>query len=127
MLLLACVFAGAGAASVTAGPFETAVVDPYLLTGSGDRDALRKIKAAGATVVRLTADWSAVAPAGPTRPAGFADADPSDPGYSWVTVDAQVRSAVAAGLEPLVDIAGAPQWAQRGTAPQGRGSNYPSA
>jgi hypothetical protein len=98
-----------------------------LLTGSADAGALSKIKAAGATFVLLGVDWRAVAPSGVTQPAGFDASSPSDPAYHWQTVDAQVKSVIAAGLEPLIEVSDAPQWAQRGVPPAGLGPSYPSA
>ncbi len=77
--------------------------------------------------MRLSVDWSAVAPDGTAQPDGFNAADPSDPGYRWEAVDAKIKAAVAAGLEPLVDVVGAPQWAQKGISPSGLGPSYPNA
>jgi hypothetical protein len=49
--------------------------------------------------------------------------DPSDPAYRWDAFDSQVRAAVAAGLQPIGDINGAPTWAQSGA--KQRGSDGP--
>jgi hypothetical protein len=37
--------------------------------------------------------------------------DPTSPGYSWPGFDAIVKSAVSAGLTPILDVTGTPEWA----------------
>lgn len=75
--------------------------------------ALRRIKAAGATAVRLTLYWRSVAPAGTTKPPYFIPTNPTDPLYHWGAFDRQVSDAVSHGLEPLVTVLLAPEWAER--------------
>ncbi len=72
--------------------------------------ALTRIRAAGATVVRIPVDWRDIAPAAP--PAGFDASDPASPAYNFARVDAAVDSAVAAGLEPLLVVSHAPAFAE---------------
>jgi hypothetical protein len=69
----------------------------------------------GAQVVRIGVRWAAVAPA--ARPPGFVPEDPAAPGYSWSATDAAIRATTRAGLQPLLEIYGAPAWAQDGTPP----------
>lgn len=65
---------------------------------------------AGARLAMLNAVWSAIAPR--SRPAGFDPASAADPAYRWGALDDAVRSAVAQGLEPVVDVDFAPSWAE---------------
>jgi hypothetical protein len=71
--------------------------------------AIRRVRGAGATIVRATVNWNEVAP---TRPRGDA-ADPGNRAYRWERTDRTVKAAVAAGLVPLLTIASAPQWSLR--------------
>jgi|tagenome__1003787_1003787.scaffolds.fasta_scaffold20988348_6 hypothetical protein len=90
-------------------PLTTAIADPWLFNSSQTPMAFDKTRAAGARYVRLSLDWNGVAPT--TRPAGFVAKDPESPGYSWRNADAAVAHAVAAGLTPILDVAGTPPWA----------------
>ncbi|WP_210494599.1 hypothetical protein [Patulibacter sp. SYSU D01012] len=65
----------------------------------------------GARRVRVNVFWAQVAP---TAPTGDAAADPAWSGYQFAAFDAQVRAAVAAGLEPYVNVSRAPAWAEGG-------------
>jgi hypothetical protein len=92
--------------------------DP-VLTGNGpSADAwISRAVAEGASIVRVNLVWSAVAP--PVRPDGFAPADPTSPGYDWSTVDASVRALAGRGLQVLLNITGAPTWAEGSAPPPG--------
>jgi hypothetical protein len=116
--------ARAAPAAQPARPLETAVVDPVAFGAPDPAAAFAHVREAGATVVRLVLNWAAVAPEGGQRPDGFRPALPDDPRYRWDGFDLQVRDAVAAGLAPLVDINGAPAWAQR-SAPSPRPQDGP--
>ena len=59
----------------------------------------------------VTIYWSAGAPA--KEPNSWDATDPADPNYDWGGIDAQIQTAVNAGLTPLVQIYNAPQWAER--------------
>jgi hypothetical protein len=72
--------------------------------------ALRRIEQAGATVVRIPVDWRALVAEAP--PPSFEAADPASPEYRFAPIDAAVRSAVAAGLAPLLVISHAPAFAE---------------
>lgn len=76
--------------------FETAVVDHW--DGVDTTWDFQQTSAAGATKVRLSVHWSAV--------------EPTSSRYEWAPVDAQVTSAVAAGLEPILSIHSTPRWAR---------------
>jgi hypothetical protein len=71
----------------------------------------------GAGIVRVNVTWSQVAPR--VRPASFDPADPLSPGYNWSAVDAAVRDLSGRGLQALLNIWGAPTWAQAAGAPAG--------
>jgi len=103
-----------------ARPLTTAFVDPVSFPSPA---AFARARAAGATFVRLILWWPGVAPGGSQAPTPFDARDPADPAYRWSDFDAQVRMAVAKGLQPIVDIVRAPPWAQSG-APQ-RASDGP--
>ena len=90
-------------------PLRTALVDPSLFSGAQHDTAFARSRAAGASSVRLTVPWRAIAPEMP--PPGFVASDPTSPGYSWTGFDAIVTSAVTAGLTPILNVAGTPTWA----------------
>jgi hypothetical protein len=90
-------------------PLATAIVDPWLFNSSQEETAFTKTRAAGASYVRLNVNWNAVAPS--NRPDGFVATDPTSPGYSWGNTDLIVQRAESAGLTPIIDISGTPNWA----------------
>ncbi|MFN2468902.1 MAG: cellulase family glycosylhydrolase [Gaiellaceae bacterium] len=116
LALLAFVVAGL-AGTESARPEQAAPSRP-LLTGVADPSAIEadaalamnRIRAAGATVVRIVLPWEGVAPVSP-GPA-FRASDPDDPAYAWGRFDDQVRAADANGLSVLAVVVGAPPWAQ---------------
>jgi hypothetical protein len=113
-----CVVAAVVVSGVTGGrstadvsrarPLATALFDP----GNLSRSAARDVRAAGATFARLVLWWSAVAPGGNTAPSGFDARNPADGQYNWKSFDTALRTAVAAGLQPFVDLHDAPAWAR---------------
>jgi hypothetical protein len=122
ILSLAALTASAGFASGRAGshnartyatggtpPLATALVDPWLFNSHQTSKAFALTRAAGASYVRLSIDWNAIAPS--TRPDGFDAADPTSRGYSWSNYDTQVQQAEDAGLTPILDVSGTPRWA----------------
>jgi len=131
VLVGAVALAGVEAASTSADaaappparPLATGVFDPTTFAGSEAATALRRVRSAGASTVRLSLNWQSVAPT--ARPQGFADADPEAPEYRWAPVDKEVRAAAAAGLEPILNLIGAPAWAV--ARPSNRGPYEPDA
>jgi hypothetical protein len=100
---------GGQTASSSPNPLTTAVWDP----GGEPAEhlvALRRVRAAGARVIYVQLRWREIAPA--ERPPGFDATDPTDPGYRWTSFDATLQRVVRMGLEPLVSVYGAPQWAE---------------
>jgi hypothetical protein len=72
--------------------------------------ALRRIRAAQASTVRIPVDWRDLVEAEP--PAGFDARDPSSLSYKFAPLDTAVASAVAAGLAPLLVVSHAPAFAE---------------
>jgi hypothetical protein len=111
-LAVACALLSVAAAGASGGlstgvlPYEaerTAATEP--VTFDRTRDA-------GGTFVRLFLRWYNVAPTGQVKPAGFNAANPADALYRWSDFDREIRLAVQKGLSPIVDIYGAPAWAE---------------
>ncbi|MEX2196607.1 MAG: hypothetical protein WD844_15100 [Thermoleophilaceae bacterium] len=110
------------------GPLATIVQDDaQLLQGSDAQVAerMRMLRSLGVDRVRLTANWSVLAPDGDSRSApAFDAADPGaypDPWGFWANLDRAVRQAHAAGLEPMIDLGfWAPLWATQGDPGEGR-------
>jgi hypothetical protein len=73
--------------------------------------AFQTARGAGARTVRITLDWSRVAPGGPSKPAGFDPANPADPAYQWGYIEDAVRDATAARLRVVLVVLRAPAWA----------------
>ena len=65
---------------------------------------------------------------GSEAPPGFDARDPNDRHYNWQSFDTAVRTVVAAGLQPLVDLHDAPGWAREKTcAGEGAGKCRPTS
>jgi hypothetical protein len=97
-----------------ARPLQTGIVDGEGVFGSQPALAFARMRAAGATTVRLYVPWPEIAPAGAVKPPGFDPANPADPHYRWATLDRQIRLAVANRLQPIISPVKAPSWAERG-------------
>jgi len=72
--------------------------------------ALARIRATGAAVVRIPVDWRELVSA--TPPPGFDPSDPADRAYHFGRLDEAVRSAAAAGLQPMLVVFHAPPFAE---------------
>jgi hypothetical protein len=96
------------------GPLRTGVVDVTPFLAPDARLNFAHVRAAGSTVVRLILYWRYVGLTSAQRPPNFQADNPADPNYQWGSFDRQVRLAVRAGLQPIVSINLAPQWAERG-------------
>lgn len=102
--------------------FSTGILDSALANGTSAETALARASALRASYIRISVKWSAVAPAGTTRPTGFDARNPADPYYDWTSIDAQVRRAIGAGFTPYVTLFKAPRWAQFGIVPEDAGA-----
>jgi hypothetical protein len=67
---------------------------------------------AGASIIHVTADWSQIAP---TKPANPLNGD--DPAYKLHDLDTLVDGALRYGLQVMINISGAPKWANGGQTP----------
>ena len=81
------------------------LADPDGSTRAGWQD---KAVAAGAEIVRVNLPWRSVV--GPTPPADAAD--PADPAYDFSRIDATAADAEARGLELMLTVYSAPDWAE---------------
>jgi hypothetical protein len=114
--LFVLVLAVSGALASTAEaaplqPLQRAFVDPVEFTSPTAELALKHAVEAGATAIKIPVFWDSIAPA--TRPSRFKPADPLEPAYNWQGLDAELRLVRSHGLEPIVYIAGPPDWAMR--------------
>jgi hypothetical protein len=94
-------------AEASVRPLRTGVSYVY----DSDPLAFENVKRAGAQFTLTPLRWGSVAPN--HVPASWNPADPADPNYNWGEFDAWVVNAVAAGLTPVLQIRGAPLWANR--------------
>lgn len=94
-------------AEARVGALHTGVSYVY----DNDVAAFENAKRAGAQLVLTPLRWASVAPE--AQPASWNPEDPADPHYDWEFIDLWVARAVAAGLTPVLQIRGAPIWAQR--------------
>jgi hypothetical protein len=118
-----CALANAGPAAAASQPLQTAVADGVPFREPDLGVAMRRVRGAGATAVRFFVSWRSVSAPGSTKPDGFNPRDPADPQYYWTGLDAQVKAAVANGLQPILCIAYAPAWAEQG--PESEGPSDP--
>lgn len=113
----------AAGAAASARPLTTALFAPGIdLTKPG---VVEQMTASGVTAIRLMVNWASVAPT--VTASGFDAADSADPQYRWGPVDAAVQAATDAGLQPIIDVADAPAWAQDGPPKQYYGPVRPHA
>ncbi|MGH2842338.1 MAG: hypothetical protein ACRDKL_01950, partial [Solirubrobacteraceae bacterium] len=89
-----------------------------LLASSDPSTAARwtaKARQIGVKMVRVTVMWRSIAPK--ALPSGFIASDPSSAGYSWTTLDQQLRALSAEHFQVLLSIREAPSWAEGANAP----------
>jgi hypothetical protein len=98
--------AAPGSASAARG-LTTGISNVY----ANDAATMQKVRATGATISLYPVRWNLMAPSNPSP--AFNASDPNESAYEWETTDTWVRNAVAAGLTPVIQIRGAPKWAQR--------------
>jgi hypothetical protein len=115
--LAGCLRLGAGGERSIEDARPTIVADDRLMLAAAPgraEAAARSMRRLGADWLRVTADWSRVAP----RPAAARrpDFDPGDPAAyppgAWTALDRAVRAAGRHGLAAAIDVAGRPpRWA----------------
>lgn len=94
-------------ATAEARPLVTGITN----LGTNDPLAFARTRETGARFVRVQIHWEGAVP--DAEPVGWRPDDPSDPNYDWSESDAAAIQAVAAGLTPVFQVGGVPQWAQR--------------
>jgi hypothetical protein len=72
--------------------------------------AMATARATGATVARIQLYWSSIVKV--RASAGFDPRDPASGMYDFTSIDAAIRSAVGAGLTPLLVVSHAPEFAE---------------
>jgi hypothetical protein len=115
--LVVAALLGAAALGVQASPSGAArplttsfTDDVYFEAPAVQGPWIQRTLATGAKLVLLNAYWTGTAPANPRR--GFDATDPSDPQYSWGSIDYAVRALVARGLSVALMVTDAPRWAE---------------
>jgi hypothetical protein len=111
VLAATCALLAATAAESDAAlqPLHTGV--SYVYVVDAEPAAFQHVREAGASLTLTPLEWPHVAPE--QRPASWDPTNPSDPNYDWDEYDLWVQRAVAAGLTPVLQVRGAPRWAQR--------------
>jgi hypothetical protein len=110
VLLVAGIGVGYGVEDADAAalaPLQTGVSYVY----GNEPVEFEQVRATGARLVLTPLRWPLVAPKIP--PASWNPEDPADPNYDWKFFDFWVTRAVEAGLTPVLQVRGAPLWAQR--------------
>jgi hypothetical protein len=112
LAVLACALVGVLAAASTSSashPLVTGVEQPVTQTiYQAEASVLSETIA---PYTRIIVYWNNVAPSEPVHPT-----DPTDSAYQWSTskTDLRVKSALDAGLIPILTVWKAPSWAERG-------------
>ena len=107
LLVASIAFTGEADAKAPSRPLTTGVSYIYDV----NQEALDNVRSTGAQMTMDPLRWAEVAPS--AQPAAWQPEDPADPHYDWQSVDLWVKYAVTAGLTPVLQIRGAPLWAQR--------------
>jgi hypothetical protein len=107
LVLLVALLADASAALAGPRPLRTGVSYVY----EPDPTTFENVRRTGAKLVLTPLRWADVAPA--AQPADWQPENPADPNYDWGAIDEWVSNAVQAGLTPVLQVRGAPIWAQR--------------
>ncbi len=106
-LALGLVLAGTATA---ARPLQTAIDPDGPFTRDESTIVSKRVREAGASAIRLLMNWREIAPENPSS--GFDATDPGESAYDWAAFEAALGPAVAEGLEPIVVIRSAPDWAE---------------
>ena len=112
---LAVMAIGTAPAAAASQPFWLGVDEPNLISAP-PQSALaltERIASVGSRFERIALSWREIAPTRPKNPQAW-----NDPAYRWAYADDALRAAadsrpgIGAGLQPIVTIEGAPDWAQ---------------
>lgn len=107
LVLVAALAWSAARADAAVRPMHTGISYVY----DNDPAAFENAKRAGVQLVQTPLRWASIAPK--SLPASWNPEDPADLHYDWEEIDLWVARAAAAGLEPILQVRGAPPWAQR--------------
>lgn len=103
-LALLCVLLG------FAGSSKAAVSTHKLMWGPYDAEAFNTYADLGAGLYEITINWSRIAPTRPANPT-----DPADPAYQWTpAVEEAIENGEKHGIQVVLEVAGAPGWANGG-------------
>ena len=92
------------------GTATAAVSTQKLIWGPYDAAAFNTYAELGAGLYEITINWSRIAPTEPADPT-----DPSDPAYQWTpAVEEAIINAQAHGIQVVLEVTGAPRWANGG-------------
>jgi hypothetical protein len=121
-VLFVCLVAGSALLAAPASPqLRTGIMDErYSSTSPGK--AMQMTKPTGAKVVRIVLSWHDVAFVQPVDAT-----NPNDEAYFWAHADTQIKAARANGLEPLVTVMRAPNWAHQPNLETPDVTRYPNA
>jgi hypothetical protein len=103
----ALLVSGASLATAASRPLATGITNIDTRAQLG----FERARATGAHFVRIPLYWGGTAPE--ARPSNWGPENPDDPHYEWGESDDDVVRAVNAGLTPVLQVDGAPEWAQR--------------
>jgi len=100
------------ASAAAARGLELGLTDSVYMAGdAATREVwLDRTVDARAGLVLLSVSWRSIAP--DSSPPGFDPTDPADPAYDFAALDAAVRDAAARGLQVMILVTGAPDWAE---------------
>jgi hypothetical protein len=103
------VLALAASPARAARPLTTGVMDPQFGTGDAVLEAglFDGAHLADAGIAKIGVSWRGVATDVPADPA-----DPADPAYDFSHIDSAVRDAAARGIEPMLMVTAAPDYAE---------------
>lgn len=111
-LLMICVLlAGQAQSEAATRPLHTGISYVYIEDTEEGPAAFQHVKESGSTMTLTPLDWGRIV--SDKRPEAWDPTNPADPNYDWDRWDAWVVGAVAAGLTPVLQVRGAPRWAQR--------------
>lgn len=92
------------------GTASAAVSTHKLIWGPTSASAFDTYAKLGAGLYEITINWSRIAPTTPAKPT-----DPSDPAYQWTpAVDEAIANAQDHGIQVVLEVSGAPGWANGG-------------